>query len=371
MNFWSARKLFKAYPEAHYYVCFGKRSNGKTYGSLDYALERHQLTGKQFAYIRRWDMDIKSKQMSHLFDGITKNGLVEKYSNGAWTFIEYKSGQFYRATYLEKENGSREKLVEDVPCGFAFALNNMEHDKSISYPNVDTIIFDEFISRQGYLNDEFVIFQNVVSTIKRQRTDVRILLLGNTVNAYCPYFEEMGLKHIEKMEPGTIDTYNYGEEEKPKVVVEYCSPTSASSKQSDAYFAFDNPKLQMITGGTWEINIYPHLPVKYAPKEVVFTFFINFNHQMLQCEVISSKIGPFIYIHRKTTPIKDEAHDLVYTPEASPRPNVRMCLTKDNSSIGKKIMLFFKNDKVFYQTNEVGEVVRNYIMWSDSHSIKN
>ena len=34
----------------------------------------------------------------------------------------------------------------------------------------------------------------------------------------------------------------------------------------DVYFAFNNPKLQMITSGAWEMAIYPHNKVKYKPK---------------------------------------------------------------------------------------------------------
>ena len=39
----------------------------------------------------------------------------------------------------------------------------------------------------------------------------------------------------------------------------------------------DNPELQMITEGSWEIAIYPHKPARFAPKDVAFIFFIEFN----------------------------------------------------------------------------------------------
>ncbi|MGC5276152.1 hypothetical protein ACPXAM_23725, partial [Escherichia coli] len=87
-------------------------------------------------------------------------------------------------------------------------------------------------------------------------------MLGNTVNKYCPYFAEMGLEHIPKMTQGTIDVYAYGNSDLT-VAVEYCkSPDSKVKEASHKYFAFNNPKLEMITGGAWELNIYPHLPYK-------------------------------------------------------------------------------------------------------------
>ena len=136
----------------------------------------------------------------------------------------------------------------------------MEHDKSTSYPDVTTVIFDEFLTRQSYLPDEFILFQNVLSTIIRGRRDVTIFMLGNTVNKWSPYFAEMGLKHVKEMEVGSIDVYTYGDSELT-VAVEFTG-SRHSSKASDVYFAFDNPRLNMITGseGSWEMAIYPHCP---------------------------------------------------------------------------------------------------------------
>ncbi|MFV3037454.1 phage DNA encapsidation protein, partial [Klebsiella pneumoniae] len=100
------------------------------------------------------------------------------------------------------------------------------HDKSTSFPDIDLIIFDEFLTNRLYLNDEFILFMNTVSTIVRRREDVKIYMLGNTVNKYCPYFAEMGLEHIPKMTQGTIDVYAYGNSDLT-VAVEYCkSPDS-------------------------------------------------------------------------------------------------------------------------------------------------
>ena len=93
------------------------------------------------------------------------------------------------------------------------------------------------MTRQYYLQNEFVLFTNVLSTIIRHRNDVKILMLANTVNKYCPYFKEMGLKHITEMEQGDIDVYTYGTSSL-RVAVEYCKPF-AKGKASDVYFTFN------------------------------------------------------------------------------------------------------------------------------------
>ena len=202
---------------------------------------------------------------------------------------------------------------------------------------------------------------NVLSTIIRHRNNVKIFMLGNTVNKYCPYFSEMGLGHVVDMEPGKIDIYSYGESSL-RVAVERCKSPNKDGKQSDVYFAFDNPSLQMITGGAWEIDMYPHLPRKYKKSDVGFEYFINFNDQLLHCEIVFLEDCTFTYIHRKTTPIRDESSSIIFSDEYDPRPNHFRNIRKPTTDLEKRIALYFRKDKVFYQDNEVGEVVRNYLM---------
>ena len=367
MIFYYVRDTLKAYPNAHYYVIYGERSNGKTYSSLDYALENYLTDGEQFAYVRRWGEDIRKKQLSQLFAAHADNGRISKLTKDAWSGMDY-TGNKFRLTKSDEDG--KLSISEDI-CGYAFDLNSMEHYKSISFPRVTPIIFDEFLSRNGYLPNEFILFTNVISTIVRQRNNVKIIMLGNTVNRSCPYFQEMGLSHVKEQEPGTVDVYHYGSSGL-EVIAEYCSPTAKrGGKKSDVYFAFDNPELQMITQGAWEIAIYPHKPCKFAPKDIDCLFFIEFENDMLQCECVSMDTGPFIFIHRKTGEIKYPDSDIVYTTRPSEKWNYRMCLTKQTDNFSRNIMTFFRENRVFYADNEVGEIVRNYLIWSDMYSIKN
>jgi hypothetical protein len=226
---------------------------------------------------------------------------------------------------------------------------------------VKNIVFDEFITRSAYLPDEFILFTNTLSTIIRQRNDVKIFMLGNTVNKFCPYFNEMGLKHIKDMNQGDIDVYRVGTSGL-KIAVEYCGTSKVNRKKSDIYFSFDNPKLEMITSGIWEIDIYPHCPCKYKPKDVLYTYFVEYDGEMLQCEVVMVEGMTFTFVHRKTTPIKDEENDLVFSQRWNARPNFRRKIT-ERVPLVQKLYSYFANDKVFYQDNEVGEIMRNYLLW--------
>lgn len=354
-KFYRLDKILKT--GAQYNVIFGERSSGKTFAVLEYAIRKYIETGEQLAIVRRWQDDFTGKRGQTMFNALVSAGVVADASGGKWTNIYYYGGRWYLCCY--DPDGKR--IQDEKPLAYGFSITSMEHDKSTSYPDITTVCFDEFITRTVYIPDEFVLFCNVISTIVRHRTNVKIFMLGNTVNKYCPYFKEMGLKHIKDMQPGAIDIYTYGDSSL-KVAVEYTEPNK-QGKQSDIYFAFDNPKLQMITGGVWEIDIYPHCPHKYKPKDVVFTFFIDFDGSILQVEIVALPGMLFAFIHPKTSDLKNPDKDLIYSTEYDARPNWRRNILKPYDAIGRRIYDMFKSDKVFYADNETGEHLRNYLLW--------
>ncbi len=350
---------------ADYNIIYGERSNGKTTAVLEYAIDDYLNSGysNQLAIVRRWEEDFKGKNGQQMFQSIVSLGWIEKKTKGRYNSVYYYSQRWFLCTY----NALGDKIAQaDQPFAMGFSIGSEEHYKSTSYPNIKTILFDEFITRQYYLPEEFVKFQNLLSTIIRLRNDVKIFMCGNTINKYCPYFAEMGLTGVKKQEKGTVDLYTYGDSGL-RVAVEF-SDFKAAKKASNKYFAFDNPKLQMITHGGWEIDIYPHLPEKYAPKDVVYFFYIVFDEDKLQGNIICKGNETFLYIHRKTTPIKDDNTQLVYQQQPDYRRNYRVSILKPYTKVDKYIADLFVRKKVFYQDNEVGEIVNNYIKWCKTNS---
>lgn len=349
--------------DAIWNVIFGKRSNGKTFGILEHGIRQYCSGKGQMALIRRWTEDFSKKNCDVMFDALVKKGLIEKYTNGEWTDVFYQSKRWY---FSKIDPETNKPIVDKVPFCFGFPLTTWMHDKSTSYPNVNTIVFDEFMTRGQYLPDEFVIFCNVCSTIIRERSPEsgpRIFLLGNTVSDDCPYFDEMGLLHVQQMQKGTIDLYEYDTDDKDvklTVAVEYCTTNSAGHK-SDVYFAFDNPKLKMITSGEWEFDLYPHKPQKFNREDILFTYFVIYNHQKMQIDIIKSKQGLWSYCHERIGEIPEKS--LVYSQDYDIRPNRKRNIIHDKSEVGVKIMNFYYKDKMFYQNNKIGDNFRNYLLW--------
>ena len=371
MKFYDHRNIVKKCPDAKYDVIYGERSNGKTYDRLKEAVKRFVTTGKRTAYIRRWEEDIRGQRAKNLCDTLICNGNneneIEKLTGGEWTSVVYDN----RAWYLAKWDEDLQKYVPDnQPFMFWFALNDMEHDKSITYPNLTMIVLDEFLTRRGYVgsdSDEFVLFMNVISTLVRHNDDIDIWMLGNTVNKDSIYFKEMGLKHVKEMKPGDIDIYEYGDSGL-KVAVEYCDAPNKDGKPSDVYFAFDNAqsRLAMITNGAWEMNVYPHCPYKYTRKDVLFVYFIKYNGDVLQCDIVRHGRDMFTYVFLKTTPIANPDKSLIYDTEQHAGINYGVRINNPANDLQRRVWYFFKADKVFYSTNEEGEIMRNYLMWCNA-----
>lgn len=334
-------------------LIIGERSNGKTYSVLEEILKKHLATGEQGAIIRRWDTDFKQGRANQMWSSLVDNGALD---NTEWTGITYRNKSWWLYSWDEE---TQTRVVAQEPLAYSFGLSATEHDKSTSYPKVKTILFDEFLSRTSYLPDEFVLLCNTVSTIVRQRDDVTIYMCGNTVSKNCPYFKEMGLNHIDKMEIGTIDVYEYGEGN--TLAVEYCNPMSKDVKKSDKYFAFDNPHLNMIRNGMWETAIYPHLPIKYIPKDVKFTYYIAWEDTTLKADIVQKGNAFFTFIFEKNNVKINEDKELIFSSITDPRMNWRRDITSPVDKIGTMIYNFFKTDNVYYANNSVGETVRYYL----------
>lgn len=357
---------------AQYYMIIGIRSNGKTYSVQELGIKNYCETGKQMAIIRRWDTDYTGKRGRETFTNIINNNVVTKWSKGKFNTIIYRASQWFLAK--KYPNDEEDTVIDETPFCHGFSLNVAEHDKSTAYPNVTTILFDEFLSRKGYLNDEFIEFMNVISTIIRHRNDVKVFMCGNTVNKFSPYFNEMGLYNVKKQKEGTIDTYTYGDSGM-KVLVEYCAIPEEKKKKteqvtgSQMYFAFNNPKLQMITTGAWEIDIYPHLMTKFSKKDILFTYYIEFDRDLLEVNIVQQGVNIFSYVHKKTTPLKELDTDLIYTQRYSDRPNITRRINKPRTNLERRIWWLIQHEKTFYQNNEVGEIMRNYILWVGRENI--
>lgn len=243
-------------------IVFGERSPGKSFDIKTDGLRQAWETGKPcLALIRREKVDIETVQVEGYFEDRGIN-TVANVTGGEYTFIQY----YRKKLYFARTDELTGKIHRGSCVGDVFALSTSHHFKSTGHPHINYVIFEEFITDRGYLPDEPLLLQNLLSTILRKDDKVKIYLIGNTISRVCPYFLEWGLKNIRKQKPGTIDIYHHEntEGEIINIAVEYCPPSPHKSK------LFFGRAAKSIQGGAWQTGSFPKLPEDYSEYECVY-----------------------------------------------------------------------------------------------------
>jgi hypothetical protein len=152
----------------------GPRGQGKTYGSKKWAIDDFKKTGGQFIYLRRLASEIKQAKINKFFHDI---------------YDRYPEDQ------LAVEG--RTALINGDEAGQFMNLSTAKIDKSVPFPMVNKIIFDEFIIDKGfhhYLPDEVINFLELYETIARMRNNVQVIFLSNAITQTNPYFLYFNIK---------------------------------------------------------------------------------------------------------------------------------------------------------------------------------
>ena len=240
--------------EVQYYMIFGERSNGKSYAVDKYIIDKFFEEGKQFAFVKRYEEDIKTKYMSEVFNPL-ENYILEKYGHRL---------KFYRGQWLVYEDGLEGKLAECRVFGYAFSLANVNRTKATSYPEIDTILFEEFMSIDcTYLPDELNLFLNLISTIVRYRHSVKVFMLANAISKFSPYSSALGIR-LHRIKKGDIILKEYTDKKgfKTRFAIERSENVNVFDNNQNTnkivYNNFGNAGVgQMITSGEFEVHAYP------------------------------------------------------------------------------------------------------------------
>ena len=347
---------------ANWRLIIGTRSNGKSYSVCKTIVEDYIKEGKRAVYVRRYAEEIMPKNIQTLFDPHIP--LIKELTGGEWNCVFYRANEFRLAYYDDEEGKITNK--DETPFCITRAVNTWETTKGADVGHISLICFDEFMTRNAYIRDEFICFANLCSSIIRDRKDCVIYMLANTVNQYCPYWEEFGIEDITQMEQGEIRVYTYPNS-KMKLAIEYCSPAITTKEVNDNFFAFENAQLAVIQSGAWEMAQYPRPPYRIFEQDVKYRFYLEFGGQLLCGEIVkpinkNKRNDLFIFFHRQTKDMEIDDKTVFY----STAPTTSIChvryLKDQPTEIHRLIASLIMKNHMYFATNEVGEVVRNFLL---------
>lgn len=204
--------------------------------------------------VRRYAEDIKQKIMQTYFADMA-DYLAETYH----AKIKFYQGQFYIKDLDDDDSGIKDAKV----CGYAMSVALSERYKSTSYPNVSTIIFEEFMSLNNrYIENEISLFNNLCSTIIRKRTNVNVYLLGNAISVFSPYTDELHLDIASLPIDSITPIEKYEGLNRWRYIVERTKNVKVDNNQDYFYQYADSSKsTNMITDGSFEL---PNAKLSYG-----------------------------------------------------------------------------------------------------------
>lgn len=206
----------------------GQRSNGKTYQVVKEILTGFEERSETGLYVRRWRDDLKTENIADLF---AKHDPSVTYRNHRYT-----------------KNG--------ITVCRTTSLAQSEHFKGTVIPNdCKTILFDEMFAEGRELPSEFAKWQSVLSTAVRDRDDVTVYMVGNTVRRTSTYFSSYRIdpKRLKKGEINLV-TVKDGKNE-IKIAIEWCEKNEYVTRNHNAYFVNISAQ-NMLMDGDFESS--PH-----------------------------------------------------------------------------------------------------------------
>lgn len=306
----------------------GNRGGGKTYGFKHYAIRDFLRSGNEFVYVRRYKEELKD--IKNFFDDVSK--------------------EFPEHTFNVKGSNF---FIDDKKAGYAIVLSTAKIKKSVSYPNVNKICFDEFILDKGvyhYLPDEVVNFLELYETIARMR-DVRVFFLSNALTQTNPYFlyfdislpYQSTIKRDGEILIQLVEDADYIEAKSNTRFGKMIKGTSYGNYAIENTFLRDTPVF--IEKRSQKSNYF--FTFVYAGTDI--GVWIDYNEGLIYVSNVVDKMCKAVYV------VKTEDH----------RPNTLLLKSKNQSHLIKTFVENYKMGNVRYEDinlkNITTQIIKNLL----------
>ena len=341
-----------------YIMSYGGRNLVRSFAWLILIYSIWQCEGYKSVLMRRMAETLKSSKVAETFTKVFDLGYIP--NNKGYTGITYRTGAW--RGYWTDEKG---KITYDEPFCYPFALSSkIETNKGVSdIEKLGIIFFDEALTADNYLTDEWGRFQNAVSTLVRENSQACCVLCANTVSWVSPYFREFGIKNVRSIKKGTVKVFQCLDE--TAVTLEYCNDVIANRKKKIVdrrFFGFKSGTADMIRVGGWEMHSYQHLTremIEDRHRELITRdIYIAYEYEILCLELyVMDDFGPLVNVRPadnfdlgKVIYIVGDHTD----PRYHHRPN-------PSNKIDKLIWTLYHNNRFYYADNLCGETVKKFL----------
>lgn len=338
------RKIIESI-NASFILLIGQRSNGKSYAIKESVLIDAYNNGSEFGYLRRYEQDTKDYMIIEYFNDFIPDKLLDITDGTYDSIVVYRKAIFFATT--DPETGQQ---IKGRKIGNVFSLATYERYKSRMFPNLTTLIFEEFITDGYYLPNESKKLFSLVSTIARLR-QIKVYCVGNTISRLCPYFNEWQLVNIPKQKTGTIEYYTVKDTETDTAVKIAVYLTDAMRINSGMFFG---NAAKSIVAGMWETDEHPHLIGKKEDYETIYTIVFIYDKTMFLCEFLQSKkdVNNFTwFVSPKNTPVQKDTRIVSNNYIFNPLATIGFTSLNSKESV---LFQYIRNKKICFSDNLTG-----------------
>lgn len=335
-----------------YCILMSTRKTGKTNTLLTLGLLSAWVYGTMIAYVRQTEEMIEYRNIKSFFDVQLSNNYVSIITAGEYTGIQIKGDYAYFVHYDEKMKVDKRS---NAVVAFLAITKQLEYKSTLNLPRCNMVMFDEFIGSYSY--NEFVDFSQLLSTVIRDKKEVMICMLANSISLYNPYFKELTIakdvKALKQNESAMIKT-----RKGTSLYIELIGDNSIERQELNTlYFGFDNPKLSAITGGDWAVAEYPHI-IREDRQIICKSIYLLYSDQIVQLELsYNERLGSHVIVHAATQ-ISEKAL-IIFT--LNDIVDYRYKFSFGSGKFCKMLWRLYDDHKYFYSDNETGDIFEQYV----------
>lgn len=280
--------------QANIFMIWSGKNAGKSFFYKNILLTDAYELNYKFVLVFRFQKGKKTKKTKENY--FKDEALdIKKITNGKYSKVFFRGDNYYYGNINPKTK--KEEYGELI--GHIAYVDCYDDYSSQVFEGVYNVLFEEFMTGDGYLYDEVYNFEIMLNSILRDRANkAKIIMLANPKSRICPYITEWNLPFMKTMKPGEIITV---ERNKKLITVERVKDVERKDKGRTAI----SRKGQQIEAGEWETGNFPLLP-GWQKYDEVYNFVFIYKGVAFQIHCMADDEDLFLYIHNKTKDIKKD-----------------------------------------------------------------
>lgn len=265
---------------------YSGRDRGKSFEICTQCLADAWFDDKQLAYIRRYEDT--QKMIEDYFED--KHQFIYDMTDGACDRITIYKSVLYFAHY----DADEDKIVRDKEVGRFFPLSKEARYRSLQYPEIKNLFFEEVLTGGSWLKGESEMLFNLYSTITRGDTEAKMYLISNLATPVNPYSNGWGI-HFDRTKPGEItltklylEAYDEDGKEKYFLIAAHYLKNRNDLSEKDLKDTKRNRLKTGIASNKWdEAKLYPVMDLKFIKQfDILDTAIFEYDDLMFQLDIL-------------------------------------------------------------------------------------